>query len=88
MTPGQHLGTVGELSFSVSLNEDGGVDLPLAPDGRRCLAIDYEHRDVCGFILCGFERDAVPGVCWDIIGFFEANKETLSEKALSAVRGN
>lgn len=83
-----HLATVGDLSFSVCLNDDGWVDAPLAPDGMRDLEICYEHRgtNCAGFVSCRFDGDAVPAVCRDIAGFFEKNKDVLCEKALAAVR--
>lgn len=85
-----HLATVGDLSFSVRLNDDGWVDVPLAPDGMRYLEICYEPRgtDTAGFIPCSFDGDAVPSVCRDIAEFFEKNKEILCERALAAVRSN
>jgi hypothetical protein len=91
MITGNHqLGTVGKLSFSIRLNDDGGVDASLAPDGSATLAIAYEHRgpDVTGYILCRLEGDAAPAVCRDIAGFFETNKNVLCEKALATVRSN
>jgi hypothetical protein len=90
MLSGKLIGTVGELSFYAFLNSDGGIDLPLSPDGTRDLTIGYEHHStgIAGNILCRYESDAVPDICWNVAGFFDANKEVLCEKALFAVHSN
>jgi hypothetical protein len=88
---GNHqLGTVGQLSFSVSLKDDGEVDAPLAPDGSATVAIGFEHRntDKAGYFLCRIDADSIPAVCRDIVGFFDTNKGLLCEKALAALRSN
>lgn len=83
-----YLVTIGEIAFYASLNAEGAIDVPLAPDGKRDLSIGYEHRGTgrAGFITCRYDGDSVPAVCYDIAGFFERNKEVLCERALAAVR--
>lgn len=60
--------TIGEIAFYTSLNAEGAIDVPLAPDGKRDLSIGYEHRGTgrAGFITCRYDGDSVPAVCYDI----------------------
>lgn len=81
------LGTVEDISFSVQLNDQGGLDVPLALDGKRDLVVDYEHSatNTAGFIYCRYEGNEVPSVCWNVMGFFDANKDKLFERAHAAI---
>lgn len=86
MFENHHLGTIGEFLFSVRLNDEGEVEIPVMPAGTRLLAIDYKHRGSgsVGFVPCVIEEDRVAAVRGDIKRFFESKKDSLYQNVVAS----